>query len=524
MGESEVDMGESEVDIQVLGGYNGRTEGSRTYAIIVCVFASLGGLLFGYCQGMTGGMLVMNSFLYTFCKRYDGNTMESCQQSSGQLPQNWLTFTTLYNVMYYIGCIAGAFIGGWVADRFGRRKTIFNAGLMFCLGTAWCGLTRRDDRTGILFARIFQGLGVGNYSFSLPLFGAEVAPKELRGLLSGFMQMTVVTGLLLANVMNQVFKEHREGWRITHLCSTSAAVVVMVGIFCVPESPRWTYQNKGKNAAEAVLKRLRQTESVHYELQAIGDAIAAEGDPVGWKELMEPHIRRRVFIAMFMQVLQQATGINPVFTYGGVIFKDIGGDGILSVLILSIVNFTSTIPAMRWVDTYGRRKLLLVGAAGMCVGHVVSAIVFTAGCRGDTENAGCSRTAGTIMVIATSFFIFNFAISWGPVCWIYPSEIFPLNVRAKSVSLSTMANWLAGTMMMVVPQLFPYLNINGVFFLFTALCGGCGVFVYFICPETKGILLEDIEALFNKDAVRFDFSPSFPQTFVETKTPLRDVA
>ncbi|EQC33650.1 hypothetical protein SDRG_08754 [Saprolegnia diclina VS20] len=289
------------------GAHDVPTEGSRTYAIVVCVFSSLGGIFFGYDQGVTGGVLVMDSFLNDFCVDYDGNTKAACTVNSADLPDNWSTFTTLFNVLYYIGCIFGAYLGG-------------------------------------------------------------------------------------------------------------------------------------------------------------------------------------------------ATGINPIFTYGGQIFKDVVGDGVVSLLIFQIVNFLSTIPAMVWVDKIGRRRLLLLGAAGMVIGHLVSAIAFTAGCKGDTSKSDCSTGAGWTMIVFTAFFIFNFAISWGPICWVYPAEIFPMNVRAKAVSASSMANWCMGALMIGIPKLFPYLNINGVFFLFTALCALAYTYVYFNCPETKGLLLEDIELLFSKDA------------------------
>jgi len=290
------------------------------------------------------------------------------------------------------------------------------------------------------------------------------------------------------------------------------------GIFFVPESPRWTYVHKGKDAAEACLKKVRQTENVGRELQAIGDQIAQEGNEAGWKELLQPSILKRVIITMLLQVLQQATGINPMFTYGGLIFKDVAGDGILSIFLLSIVNFVSTIPAMRWVDTYGRRQLLLIGAVGMVVGHLIAGITFTAGCNGNTDDAGCSDGAGYVILIGTAFFIFNFAISWGPVCWIYPAEIFPMNVRAKAVSLSTMANWVMGTCMTWIVKLFPSLNINGVFFLFAATCTISGIFVYYFCPETKGILLEDIESIFHSGKKSNDAVTS--PKYVEVETPV----
>ncbi|ETV63671.1 hypothetical protein H257_19395 [Aphanomyces astaci] len=475
------------------------TEGSKTYAVVVCVFASLGGIFFGYDQGVTGGVLVMDSFLNDFCVDYDGNTYLQCTSTAADLPANWLNFTTLFNVLYYIGCILGAYVGGVVADKFGRRMTIMSAGVLFCIGTCMLVFTGRGGHTLSLIARVIQGMGVGNSSFSLPIFGAEMAPKELRGMLSGFMQMSIVTGILLAGIVNIAVENTEHGWRTTNAVAMAFPVIVMAGIFCVPESPRWVYKHKGRDAAEATLTRLRKTTHVDDELKAIGDALAEEGThATSWADVFHPSVRRRVFIAMALQLLQQATGINPVFVYGGQIFKDVLGDGLTSLLILQIVNFVSTIPAMYWVDRYGRRSLLLLGGAGMVVGHLVSATSFTVGCQGDTSDLQCDKSAGWVMIVATGFFIFNFAISWGPICWIYPAEIFPMRVRAMAVSLSTMTNWTMGALMIGIPKLFPYLNINGVFFLFAALCSCAGVFVYYFCPETKNILLEDIEFLFHQ--------------------------
>ncbi|GAB9475125.1 Major facilitator superfamily [Globisporangium polare] len=479
-----------------------QADGARTYAIIVCIFASLGGLFFGYDQGVTGGVLVMDSFLNDFCVGWRGQTYDDCTTKSADLPERWLDFTLWYNMTYNIGSIFGALLGGYVADEFGRRVTVFNAGLLFCIGNTWVCMCPAQAHSSILVARVIQGIGVGNSSFSLPIFGAEMAPKELRGFLSGFMQMTVVTGLLLANIVNLIVENHVRGWRITNGVAMAAPIIVMFGIFFVPESPRWTYQRKGKDAAEAVLKQLRQTDNVARELRAIGAQVVRDGHPAGWRDVLEPSILKRVLLAMSLQVLQQATGINPMFTYGGLIFKDVSGDGILSVLVLSIVNFVSTIPAMRWVDTYGRRQLLLVGSVGMVLGHIVSGVTFTLGCDGNTDNSGCSQGAGYVIIVGAAFFIFNFAISWGPVCWIYPAEIFPMNVRAKAVSLSTMANWVMGTCMTWVVKLFPSLNINGVFFMFSVTCTISFVFVYFMCPETKGLVLEDVEALFQTNVRR----------------------
>ncbi|EQC33064.1 hypothetical protein SDRG_09583 [Saprolegnia diclina VS20] len=479
------------------------------YAVGVCAFSSLGGIFFGYDNGVAGGVMVMPSFLADFCIGYDGNSDIACNAVSANLPPNWLNFTTLYNVLYYVGCMFGAIVGGYTADKYGRRITICSSAVFYGLGGIL--LITSSAHAQVFLARLVQGFGVGNATFALPIFAAEMAPKELRGMLSGLMQMACVTGILLAGVINAVIQDVSQGWRITVGIGLLFPVIVTAGIFCVPESPRWTYKARGRDAAAIMLKQLRRNDDIHDELNAIGDVLEEEGSAQAtWMDLWRDRsVRRRVLIAMGLQLLQQGTGVNAVFAYGGQIFKDVLGLGIICLLMIQIVNFLSTIPAMRWVDHHGRRKLLLLGAIGMVIGHVVSATAFTIGCNGDTVSLGCSKSAGWVMVVFTMVFIFSFAISWGPICWIYPAEIFPMNVRAKAVSISTTTNWAMGAIMIGIPKLFPYLNINGVFYLFAALCLVAGAFVYFKCPETKGLLLEDIEMLFERPG---DARPKTPKT------------
>ncbi|CAK4663631.1 unnamed protein product, partial [Aphanomyces euteiches] len=242
----------------------------------------------------------MSSFLKDFCENYDGNTYDAC--SSSKSPSNWTNFTTTYNVLYYVGCMIGAYFGGVVADKLGRRATIFTAGFLFCVGTCLLVFTTKGNHTMALIARVIQGVGVGNSSFSLPIFGAEMAPKELRGMLSGFMQMSIVTGLLMAGLINYGVQHTEWGWRTTNAVAMAFPVIVMIGIYFVPESPRWVYQHKGREAAEATLIRLRKTENVGDELKAIGDVLEEEGNgEATWKDVFHPSIRRRVFIAMALQ-------------------------------------------------------------------------------------------------------------------------------------------------------------------------------------------------------------------------------
>ncbi|KAF4128751.1 Sugar (and other) transporter [Phytophthora infestans] len=426
------------------------TTGSTRYAIIVCAFASLGGFFFGYDQGVTSGVLIMDSFLNDYCVGWHNFTYDDCTRSSSDIPRN-----------------SGR------ASPYGRRATIFSAGVLFCIGTTWVCLNPAQDHTLMYIACIVQGFGVGNSSFSLPLFGSEMAPKELRARLSGLMVLPVTFGQWLANLINILVMDDSNGWRISNAVSMIPPVIVMCGIFCVPESPRWTYQQKGREEAEAVLKRLRQTDDVRHELEAIGDQInQEETGNKGMAGLWEPTVRRRVFIAMALQLGQQATGFNPIMTYGSLIFKDITGAGLYASLLLSGVNCLSTTPGLIWLDKYGRRYMAMIGAVGMVIGHLFAAILFTAICDGNVDDSGCPSVGGWFICLGTAFFVFSYAVSWGALPWIYCSEIFPLNSSS--------------------------LNINGVFFMFAGIALLCGLFIYFYCPETKGILLEDIETLFSR--------------------------
>ncbi|UIZ22301.1 hypothetical protein KXD40_004782 [Peronospora effusa] len=188
----------------------------------------------------------MDSFINDYCVGWHNFTYEQCTSSSSNLPTEWIGFTVWYNMAYNLGCLGGTFVGSYVADKLGRRWTIFTAGLLFCIGTSWVSFNKAQAHELMYIARVIQGLGVGNSSFSLPLFGAEMAPKELRGLLSGFMQMTVLTGLFMANLVNIIVEHRDHGWRTSNDVAMAAPLIVMLGIFFVPESPRWTYLHKGK--------------------------------------------------------------------------------------------------------------------------------------------------------------------------------------------------------------------------------------------------------------------------------------
>ncbi|CAF3418879.1 unnamed protein product [Rotaria socialis] len=485
--------------------------GKPYFAVLLAAFSSLGGCFFGYDQGVTGGIVVMSSFKNDFCIGVFANE-SVCNLPIGALPPDYRRFLVLFTLIYNVGCFLGAaFISSYVAEKYGRRAVIFTSAALFFIGTSMVifppgGSTK--IMILILVGRIVEGTGVGCSSFSCPLYASEIAPTNLRGMLSGFMQMAVVIGLFAANIVNILLQNHKWGWRLSNGVILAAPVLIMIGIFICPETPRWLYKKKGREAAEKSLKAIRKTDDVTAELDAISDAIEEEGSQISMKELFKTKkLVKRLGIGMAMHILQQATGINPIFTFGGIIYENVLGKGIISLLILSGTNCFSTIPALFLFDRLGRRKLLIFGGLAMVLGHLVAATVFVTGCsveksiiNGTTEIqeiVNCLQISGIVMLLSTAVFVAFFAVSWGPVAFIYTAEIFPLNVRARAISLTIASNWFMGTIMSYILELITPLGIHGVFYLFSALCFLAVVFVYFFCPETRGVLLEDIEEQFD---------------------------
>ena len=484
--------------------------GKPYFVVLLAAFSSLGGWFFGYDQGVTGGIVIMNSFKNDFCVGLYANA-SVCDHSVAALPPAYRQFLVLFTLMYNLGCFIGAlFISSFVAEKYGRRAIIFTSAALFILGTSMVILPPGGSKMIMIFiliGRIVEGTGVGCASFSCPLYASEIAPTNLRGMLSGFMTMALVSGLFAANVANFFLRNHKWGWRLSNGIILIAPLISIVGIFCCPETPRWLFKKKGRESAKKSLKRIRKIDNVIAELNAIADAVRKEDDEQSIKELFtKKRMLRRLAIGMGIHVFLQTSGISPIFAFGGIIFESVLGSGIIPLLILSGANLFSTLPALFLFDRIGRRKLLIFCGLGMVIGHFVSATVFVTGCSvvktviHDTivnEEVNCEKNAGVLMLAFTVFYIVCFALSWGAIGWIYAAEIYPLNVRASAMSLTTASHWFMCIIMSYVLELIAPLGIHGVFYLFSGLCFLAVVFVYLFCPETKGILLEDIEEVFD---------------------------
>ncbi|CAF4316713.1 unnamed protein product, partial [Adineta steineri] len=237
------------------------------------------------------------------------------------------------------------------------------------------------------------------------------------------------------------------------------------------------------------------------------DAVREEGNQLSIKELFtKKKMLQRLGIGMGIHIFLQTSGISPIFAFGGIIFDSVLGSGIIALLILSGANMFSTIPALFLFDRLGRRRLLIFCGMGMVIGHLAAATVFLTGCTVTktvmnniivNEVVNCGKHSGILMLIFQVIYIVCFALSWGAICWIYAAEIYPLNVRARAMSLTTASHWFMCIIMAYILELITPIGIHGVFYLFGGLCVLGVIFVYLFCPETKGVLLEDIEEVFD---------------------------
>jgi sugar porter (SP) family MFS transporter len=375
-------------------------------------------------------------------------------------------------------------------------------------------------------------------SVLVPLYQSEMAPKWIRGTLVCAYQLSITLGLLAAALVN-ILTYQLEGssaYRIPMGLQLTWACVLSLGLLIMPETPRFLIKNGQKDLAAMSLSRLRRLDITHpalieelHEIEANHEYELALG-PDSYKDILfgSPHLGRRTLTGCCLQMLQQLTGVNFIMYYGTVFFVGASvSNPFLISLVMQIINFVSTVPGLLVVESWGRRKLLIVGAIGMAICQLTIASVTTAfgdnrSSTGADEDDPNLLVGNRILIIFVAFYLFFFAASWGPVAWVVTSEIYPLKVRAKAMSVSTASNWLLnfgiayGTPYMVEPG-NGYGGLGArVFFVWGAFCIVAGFFVYFMVYETSKISLEQIDEMYERvdyawNSKRFEPSWSFQQ-------------
>jgi sugar porter (SP) family MFS transporter len=448
----------------------------RRFVNIAAAITATGGLLFGYDTGVISGALL---FI-----RQDFAPLSPFVEG--------IIVSTLL-----VGAVVGALSGGPLSDRVGRRPTALLAAVIFGLGALAVALA--PSVAFIVFGRFLLGLGVGLASMIVPLYIAEIAPAERRGALVSLNQLMITIGILLSYIVGVIFTPI-EGWRYMFGVALIPALILGIGMFMLPESPRWLFEHGQIAKARTVLSRSRSPEEVDQEFREMEEIKELEEEQarVSYKELLAPYVRPALIIGIGLAIFQQITGINTVIYYAPTILQNVGfseGGAIAATAVgVGLVNVGFTILAVRIIDRAGRRPLLIIGLIGMIISLALLGLVFALGAT--------SGAAGLLATVCLGLYIASFAISLGPVFWLMISEIYPLRIRGTAMSVASIANWGSNWLVaLTFPVLLAAFGGAGSFWLFAGLGIVAWFFVYFRVPETKGRSLEEIEASFRGTTV-----------------------
>ena len=466
---------------------------NKSFIYFICLVSAMGGLLFGYDWVVIGGAK-------PFYELYFG--IADSVSSQG-----------LAMTIALIGCMIGACTCGWLADKIGRKKLLLVSAVIFLVSAVMTGAFNTFG--AFLVARFFGGIGIGIASGLSPMYIAEVAPSEIRGKLVSLNQMTIVLGILAAQIVNWQIAEPipadfspadiaaswngQMAWRWMFWAAAFPAAAFLLLAFFIPESPRWQAMGSEKRkvnseklaAARQTLARIGGEAYAERELQAIAEANADAKEQVGLSTLFSKPFHKVLLLGIIIAVFQQWCGTNVIFNYAQEIFQSAGysvGDVLFNIVITGVANVLFTLIAIFTVDKLGRRRLMLIGAGGLCL------IYATLGC------CYYLHITGFFMIILVVAAIACYAMTLGPCTWVLISELFPNRVRAIAVATCTFALWVgSSTLTYTFPLLNKLLGSYGTFWIYALVCL-CG-FLFFLrrLPETKGKSLEQLEKeLINK--------------------------
>lgn len=450
------------------------------YVWMISVIAALGGLLFGYDWVVIGGA---KPFFEPFFHIAAKSTLEG-----------WINSCAL------LGCLVGAVCAGGLSDRFGRKRPLIFSAMLFAvtsLGNAFA-----PTLSLFVLWRVLGGVAIGLASSLSPMYIAEVAPAAIRGRLVSMNQLTIVVGVLLAQLVNWYIGRNLPAgatesfiqyswygayaWRWMFAMTAVPAVLFFAGMFIVPESPRWLVKNGSNDLAASVLKKIGGDAYGQAEADNVRATIMAEEvHKVNFRDLLEPKLTKVLLLGVTLAVFQQWCGINVIFNYAEDIFKAAGYD-ISSVLkniaFTGTMNLAFTFVALGNVDRGGRRPLMLIGSGGLAIIYMALAACFFFGVKGLPTLA---------LVLAA---IACYATSLAPITWVIISEIFPNRIRGAAIAVAVTALWAA---CFILTFTFPMLNHRfgpaGTFLLYGMICVAGFFFILRMLPETKGKTLEEIE-------------------------------
>jgi sugar porter (SP) family MFS transporter len=431
------------------------------YALFSVLTAALGGFLFGYHTGIISGALIFIAPAFHL----------------SPLDEGFLVSIIL------LGALGGALIAGTLADHFGRKKILFLTALIILVGTATTSLA---PSFGLLcLGRAISGIAIGMISLTSPLYIAEISPPRYRGRFVALNQFGTTIGILAAYVVNLIFAG-QGNWREMFAWGAAPALVQIVALCFAPETPAWLFLKHDAKNAFCNMGRLRSDLEWKNELSEIEKSTLGK-EKMGWKALFNPQVRFLLFIGILLNCFQQTTGINTVIYYAPKIFQEAGLSSafvaILATVGIGVINVLFSALSVSFLDRWGRRPLLIGGIIGMVFSLATLAAAFF------TDVKWIDRIA----VVSLMTYVASFAIGLGPIPSLMLSEIYPLKIRGKAMTLGTMSNWFFNYLIsLTFLDLMSHLGIGGTFCLYAGVGLVALWFFWRYIPETKGKTLEEI--------------------------------
>lgn len=482
---------------------NNTNDGSKIYLYSITTVAILGGLLFGYDTAViSGAEKGLEAFFLMAPDFHYDKVMHGITSSSA-----------------LIGCVIGGALSGIFASRMGRRNSLRLAAILFflsALGTfhpEFLFFRHNEPSMGLLIAfnlyRIVGGIGIGLASAVCPMYIAEIAPSNIRGTLVSCNQFAIIFGMLVVYFVNfLIMGDHQnplivkdeitglasvsqtsdmwtvyEGWRYMFVSAAFPAALFGFLLFLVPETPRYLVLIGKESRASSILEKVNGLTKAKEILQDIKSTVHEKSESIFTYGIAV------IVIGILLSVFQQAIGINAVLYYAPRIFENAGaeGGGMMQSVIMGVVNILFTLVAIFTVDRFGRRPLLIIGSIGMAIGAFAVAICDHMGVK------------GVVPVFSIIVYAAFFMMSWGPICWVLISEIFPNTIRGKAVAIAVAFQWIFNY---IVSSTFPALYDFSPMFaysLYGVICVIAAIFVWYWVPETKGKTLEDMSKLWKKN-------------------------
>ncbi|MFA6321425.1 MAG: sugar porter family MFS transporter [Candidatus Omnitrophota bacterium] len=437
----------------------------KAFIYLTAAIAAMAGLLFGYDTGVISGAILFIKDQFTL---------------NSQAVEKVVSAVLL-------GAVIGAALSGALADRFGRRKVIIVTAVLFAFGAIGAALAANVAM--IIAFRLMIGVAIGVASYTAPLYISEISPPQARGALVSLNQLMITCGIVVSYLMDYILSSGQNDWRWMFGLGAVPAIILIIGMAALSESPRWLVSKNRDKEAREVLSHVMPSEEIDKEIADIRGSLTIKTGP--WKELLEPWVRPALIVGIALAFFQQVTGINTIIYYAPTIFEFAGFSShkvsILATVGVGIVNVLMTLVAIWFIDRLGRKPLLYIGMSGMAISLGILGFAFHM-----PTLAGSLKLLTILSVIG---YIASFAISLGPIFWLMIAEIYPLNIRGRAMSLATVANWgfnmiVAATFLTMTEKL----GKAGAFWFYGIVCVIGIAFCYFFVPETKGHTLEKIEA------------------------------